>query len=296
MSASTPAAASTQRLRGIALMCTAGICFTVMDTGVKYLTDTYPVPQLVWARYTFHALLMLIVLGPRLGTGLWRTGRFGMQMVRSLLLFGATAFMFSALKFIGLAEATTIGFVNPLLVTALSVPFLGERVGGRRWGAVVAGFVGVVIVLRPGLGVMHWAAVLPLGMACCYASYQILTRLLAGTDSPYTILFYTALVGSVVASIAAPAYWVWPTPEVWLLMTGIGLLGGVGHFALIKAFEKAPASVLAPFAYIQLIWVIIAGYLAFGHLPDTWTATGASIIIGSGIYIVHRERRARVSA
>lgn len=284
------------RIRGILLMCSAGFCFAVMDAGVKHLAVDYPVPQVIWARYFFHFLLMLAFLGPRYRGSLLRTSRLGTQLIRSMLLLGATVCMFFALKYIPLAEAATIGFANPLIVTALSVPILSERVGGRRWTAVVIGFVGVLIVLRPGLGVMHWAAVLPLGMAFCYAVYQILTRLLAGKDNPRTILFYTALVGTGITSIGLPFFWTPPTLAAWSLMVAIGGLAGIGHFALIKAFELTPASVLAPFSYVSLIWVVLAGYIVFGHLPDEWTALGAIIIIGSGLYIVHRERRRRQSA
>ena len=282
-------------LRGILLMCSAGFCFAVMDAGVKHLTVDYPVPQVIWARYTFHFLLMLLFLGPQHRMSLLHTSRLRTQLMRSLLLFGATVNMFFALKYIPLAEAATIGFANPLVVTALSVPILGETVGGRRWAAVLIGFAGVLVVLRPGFGVMHWAAVLPLGMAFCYAIYQILTRLLAGKDNPRTILFYTALVGTVISSFAMPFVWTPPTLEVWLLMVAIGAIAGIGHYALIKAFEMTPASVLAPFGYIALIWVILAGFIAFGDLPDQWTVSGAIIIVGSGLYIVHRERRRRAA-
>jgi drug/metabolite transporter (DMT)-like permease len=294
MSTPTPSAIDGgSHVRGILLMCSAGFCFAVMDAGVKHLTVDYPVPQVIWARYAFHFLLMLVFLGPRYGTSLLYTRRLGTQLGRSLLLFGATVNMFFALKYIPLAEAATIGFANPLVVTALSVPILSERVGGRRWAAVVVGFLGVIIVLRPGIGVMHWAAVLPLGMAFCYAIYQILTRLLAGKDNPRTILFYTALVGTVITSVAMPFVWVAPTAEAWGLMVAIGAIAGIGHYALIKAFEITPASVLAPFGYIALIWVILAGYIAFGDLPDQWTVGGAVVIVGSGLYIVHRERQQR---
>ena len=283
-------------VRGILLMCSAGFCFAVMDAAVKHLAAEYPVPQVIWGRYTFHFLLMLVFLGPRYRGSLLRTSRLGTQLVRSMLLLGAKVCMFFALKYIPLAEASTIGFANPLIVTALSVPILAERVGGRRWTAVGVGFVGVLIVLRPGLGIMHWAAVLPLGMAFFYAVYQILTRLLAGKDNPRTILFYTALVGIVITSLGIPFFWTAPTMEAWSLMVAIGAIAGIGHFALIKAFELTPASVLAPFSYVSLIWVVLAGYIVFGDLPDAWTALGAVIIIGSGLYIVHRERWRRQAA
>ena len=274
-------------------MCAAGFCFVMLDVCAKYLTREIHVVEIIWGRYTFHALFMILLLGPRYGLGLVRTQRLGLQVTRSLLLLAATGFFFTALKHIPLADATTVAFVNPLLVTALAVPLLGERVGLRRWAAVLVGFIGVIVVLRPGLGVMHWAAVLPLGMATCLAFYQIFTRMLVAGETPYATLFYTALVASLVASLAVPFFWQTPSTEVWLILVMMGLIGGVGHYFMIKALEFAPAAVVAPFAYVNLIWVTIAGFVFFADLPDRLTVLGALLIVGSGLYIVFREHRLR---
>ncbi len=274
-------------------MCAAGFCFVLLDVCAKYLTREIHVVEIIWGRYTFHALFMLLILGPRYGLGLLRTRRLGLQVTRSLLLLAATGFFFNALKHIPLADATTVAFVNPLMVTALAVPFLGERVGPRRWIAVLIGFVGVIVVLRPGLGVMHWAALLPLGMATCLSFYQIFTRMLVGGETPYATLFYTAIVASVVASLLVPFFWKTPSAEIWLILVMMGLIGGVGHYFMIKALEFAPAAVVAPFAYVNLIWVTIAGFVFFADLPDRFTVMGALIIVGSGLYIVYREHRLR---
>ncbi len=219
------------------------------------------------------------------------TTRPWLQLGRSILLLTATAFFFTAVRHLSLAEAISINFVSPLLVTAFSIPLLGEHVGIRRWLSIVIGFVGVLIIVRPGFGVMHWAAILPLGTAVCYALYQTLTRIAARTEDTQTSLFWTSAVGVIVTSAVVPFAWTAPTPFAWTLMIGTGLFFGCGHFLLIKGFEVAPASMLAPFIYTQLIWVTIIGYLAFGNFPDRFTLLGGLIVIASGLYVWHRETR-----
>lgn len=284
-----PASAS---LRGIALICFAVAMFAALDVVAKFLVREVPVPELVWARYTSQALLMVAVLGPRLGFGLVRTARPGVQLARALLLLSCSALFFTALLFLPLAEASALGFAAPLFVTALSVPMLKERVGPRRWIAVSVGFLGVLLVVRPGGAVLHWAVLLPLTMALFYSLYQILTRLIAGHERPLASLFWTALVGSLLTTLALP--WIWQAPTslgVAALMAATGLMGGIGHFAMIKAFETAPASLLAPYTYTQLVWATAFGYLAFGDFPDGWTLVGMGVIVASGVYIFYRERR-----
>ncbi len=283
-------------VRGVALMVTAVFFFVVMDAVVKYLARTYPVPQIVWARYCFHILTMGLLLFPRFGVKLFRTRRIGLQVWRSLLLLAATFLFFTAISFIPLADAGAISIVSPLLVTALSVWLLKERVGVPRWLAVVVGFCGALIVLRPGLGVMHPASLLVLGTAVCFALYQITTRQLSGTESPYTTLFYTALVGTVVMCAVAPFVWEPPDPEGWGLMILIGFLGAIGHYALIKAFDYAQPSLLAPFNYTQLIWATLLGFFMFGDFPDRWTILGALVVASSGLFVLHREHRVVAAA
>ena len=277
--------------RGITLMMVGVAMFSIGDAAVKFLTTEYEIVQIVWARYMFHALLFLAIFSR---IGLKRqitTVRPWLQFGRSILLLLATIFFFTAVRYLSLAEATSITFVSPLLVTAFSIPLLGERVRFRRWIAIMVGFVGVLIIVRPGLGVMHWAAILPLGTAVCYAFYQILTRIAARTEDSRTSLFWTSAVGAILTSAVVPFAWTVPSPFAWVLMIGTGLIFGFGHFLLIKGFEVAPASSLAPFMYTGLIWVTIIGYLLFGDFPDQFTILGGLIVIASGLYVWHRETR-----
>ena len=275
--------------RGIVLMIAGLAMFSIGEGAVKYLTAEYEIVQIVWARYTFHAVLFLAIFS-RIGikrqiATAWPWLQFG----RSILLLTATACFFTAVRYLSLAEAISINFVSPLLVTVFSIVILSERVGIRRWLAIMVGFVGVLIIVRPGLGVMHWAAILPLGTAVCYALYQILTRIAARTEDTQTSLFWTSAVGAILTSAVVPFAWTAPSPFAWALMIGTGLFFGFGHYLLIKGFEVAPASMLAPFIYTQLIWVTIIGYLIFGNFPDGFTLFGGLIVIASGLYVWHRE-------
>jgi len=270
-------------------MLVTGVCFVTMDALAKHLTQSYPVIQVVWARYVFHFLLLALVLGPRLARTV-QTRHLGLQCLRSLLMLGATGLFFTSLSFIPLADATAVMFVAPIVVTALAMPLLGERVGPHRWAGVVVGFLGALIIIRPGTDTMDSAAMLAFGAASCYALYQIATRRLSGTEAPMTTLAYTALIGVLATSALVPFAWQPPTPTHWLAMAGLGLLGGAGHFALIKAFQFAPVATVTPFGYTNLIWATLFGYLIFGELPDGWTISGALVIASSGLYILHRER------
>ncbi len=276
-------------LRGIALMCAAVLCFVVMNTLVKTLAPDYSVAQIIWARYFFHFLLILVLFPRRIPT-LLITRRRGLQVLRSVLVLLATLCMYSALRYMPLADVVAITFLGPLLVTGLSVLVLGERVGPRRWSAVAIGFVGVLVIIRPGLGIAHWAAVLPLLMATFYATYQIVTRMIRGAADPLNSLFYLALVGVVATSIVAPFDWVWPDWRAWLMLIGTGFFGGLGHFAMIRVYESSPAATIAPFAYTELLWALGLGAIVFGDFPDTWTLVGAAIVAGSGLYVLRRER------
>lgn len=280
---------------GIVLMLSTMTMFSCLDATAKYLTGSMHVVQILWGRYFFHALVLIVALPFLGGHRRLRTGRPYLQVGRSVLLLGATAFFFTSLRYLQLAEAASIGFVSPLIVTVLSVPILGERVGLRRWAGVAAGFLGVLIITRPGSGVMHWAAALPLGMACCYSMYQIATRGLSGTDHPITTLFYTAVVGAGVMSVLVPFVWVSPSSAAWLLMVSLGLFGGLGHFMLIQAYRFAEASMLAPFSYSTIITSTAAGYVVFRQLPDAWTFIGAGVVVLSGLYLFQRERQLNVA-
>lgn len=288
----TPPGRGADTLRGILLLVAAVSTFSVLDTIAKYLSATYPVPMIVWARYVFHVLFMLFVLGHGVRWGLVRSRRPGLQVTRGLVLAASSMFFFSALARLPIAEASAITFVSPLLLTAMSVWFLRERVRLSAWVAVCIGFVGVLIIVRPGGAVFQPAALLALATAACFASYQLLTRKLAGVDSTIATLFIGAVVGTAVMSAVVPFFWK-PPESAWhaLLFVVMGILGAAGHFVLIRAFEYAPASVLAPFVYAQLVMVLLLGYLVFGAFPDAASLAGMAIIVASGVWIATHHTR-----
>ncbi|WP_282606857.1 DMT family transporter [Pelagibius sp. Alg239-R121] len=286
--ASVRTGSSSGSSKGILWMLLTMLLFVSMDTAAKHLTQSYPVLQVVWARYFFHALLLALYLNRRI-PGLMRTKRLGIQLFRSLLLLVTTVLFFTGISLIPLADASAIMFVAPIIVTALSMPLLKEKVGPRRWVSIVVGFIGALIIIRPGGETVQIAALLPFCAACCYALYQIITRSLSHSDQPLTTLAYTALVGAVVMCFVAPFNWQSPDTNGWLLMILIGFLGGISQFTLIKAFQSAPAAAVTPFSYSSLIWATFYGFIVFGDLPDQPTVAGALIIAASGLYIFHRE-------
>jgi drug/metabolite transporter (DMT)-like permease len=277
-------------LTGIGLMALAIFLFASLDTVGKTLAQKgYPSPQLVWARNVFNVVLLLAWM-PRIGARrMLRMADPRIQIGRGVLLVGASMAFFFALRFVPLVDAYAIGFVSPLLVSVFAIPILGEQIGWRRWTAVTVGFVGVLIVARPGLGVTHWAASLVLVMAGCFALYQVLTRKVAGSETAESLMLYPPLVGSVVLSAGLPLFWTPVEPLDWIGFAALGVLGGVGHGVLVQAMRRAPASVLAPFVYTQLIWGLGFGWLVFGDLPDLWTVVGALVVTGSGVYVLYRE-------
>ncbi len=287
-----PARERRQRLIGIALMCGAVASFACLDTTAKFLNGRMDTLEVVWARYTGAFLLAFLLSNPLTRPGMLRTSRPLLQVVRSCLLLGSTVFNFLALRYLQLDQTLSILFSTPLLVAILSGPLLGEWVGWRRWIAICVGFSGVIVVTRPGNGGMHPAALLSVASTLCYALYAISTRALARTDSNETTLFYSNLVGTLVMLPIVP--WVWSTPKdprTIALMVMMGALGSFGHYILIRAHRLAPASVLSPFIYTQLIWVVALGYAVFGDVPNHWTLAGGAIVVASGLYILHRERR-----
>ncbi len=290
MSAPLQTADAQSSYKGIFLYCTAIFLFVCMDSVAKHAATIFDPTQVVWARYFFHMVLMTAFLAPSQGMKLVRTEKLGLQIFRSMLLLGATLCFFTALKYIPLADAGAMGSTSPLFVTVFSVLLLKEKVSFRRWTAVGIGFVGALIILRPGMSAVHPAMFLVLGMSVFYASYQIATRKLAGVDSALTTLFYTALVGTIVMTAVVPFFWTAPSMEGWFMLAVVGLIGGVSHFIIIKALSFTSASTAAPFSYTQLIWTAIFGYIIFGDLPDNYTILGALIIVASGLYILYRER------
>jgi drug/metabolite transporter (DMT)-like permease len=287
-----PGAAPQHVVRGILLLIAAVSTFAVVDAIAKYLARTYPVPLVVWARYTSQTLFMVLVLGPRLKLDLVRSLRPGLQVIRGIVLVVSTMLFFSALAFMPLAEASAITFLSPLVLAGMSVWLLRERVRRSAWAAIIAGLIGVLIIIRPGGDVFTPAAILPILTAVCFAAYQLLTRKLAGIDSTFTTLFYGAIVGTVLITLVVPFFWQTPARALdWLLFGVIGVLGGAGHFVLIRAFTHASPSTLAPFVYVQLVAVLVLGYLVFGEFPDGWSLVGMAIIVLSGAWIAARQAR-----
>ena len=282
-------AGMTGETRGAIGMVTAMFLFICMDSMAKALGEILPPMQVVWARYAGQTLLLMAVFAPTLGQRL-RTAAPGLQGLRSVLLFCATSLFFTGLSVMKLAEATALMEVSPLMITALAALVLREPVGPRRWAAVAVGLVGALVIIRPGLGVFQPAALLILGAAACLAGYQIATRMMGAADSIWTTMLYTTLFGAVVSSLLMP--WIWETPplEAVPLMAAMGVIGFGGHLCLVWALGQAPASVLAPFNYSQMIWSVLIGWLVFAELPDGPTLAGAGIIIAAGLYVWHRER------
>ncbi len=280
------------RLIGIGLMCLTFLCFTGLDTTAKWLNHSIPTIQIVWARYSFSVVLVLLIINPKTKPGVLTTKKPLVQIIRSLLLLLSTLANFVALNYLQLAQTTTIALATPLLVSALSGPLLGESVPRDRFIAIGIGFLGVVSVARPGFGGMHPVAILSILGMCCYAGYALMTRFLVGHDQTETTLVYSGLVGAVILSFGLPFFWESP-PDLatWALMLSMGLYAAVGHFFLITAHRFAPAYVLSPFMYTQLGWMTLSGYLVFGDVPDSFTIAGGVIIVLSGLYLIFQESR-----
>jgi drug/metabolite transporter (DMT)-like permease len=280
--------------RGIGCILVAWLLFACMDAGSKQLAVSYPIVQILWLRFASLLAIAAWLARRRGGNMALRTRHFWLQAARSLLLVTEIGLFILTISRLPLADAHAILAVTPLLVTALSVPLLRERVGIRRWSAIGVAFVGMLIILRPGLGAIYPMAPLALLCALMFALYQILTRIVSRDDSPMTTLFYTAAVGTVGLSLIGPFYWTTPDGRGWALFALVACLGAGGHFLLIKALQLAPASVLQPFSYTTLIWATLVGFVVFGNLPDVPTVLGAAIIAASGIYSFARERRRQV--
>lgn len=283
----TPKAAA----RGITLMILCTLFFAVMDGVSKLLIVDYPVGEILFVRYVFFLILVLAVTRPGRLRQTLKVRRPLFQISRAALLVADQVVFILALSFLALADAHILMSSAPLLVTALSIPFLGEKVGIRRWMAIGLGFLGVVLVLRPGGDLFQPAALLPLAAAVLFAVYQIMTRMVSAYDSTRSTVLYNALVGTVAFAILAPFDWTTPDAGGWMLLAVLAVLGGTAHVLLIKALEMAPASVLQPFFYMTLAWSVMVGYLFFGALPSAMTIVGAAIIVGAGLYTFHRERR-----
>lgn len=281
------------RLKAVLLMCAAVTLFSCLDATAKWLIGHTGLPtvEVVWMRFAGQVLLMVLLAAPFGVASLIKTRKPELQAVRSLLMFATTVCNFTAVKYLQLAQTVSIAFLAPLVVALLAGPLLGEWVGWRRMLAILMGFAGILIVVRPGFADVHWAFGLSFLSMLAYALFMLLTRKLAPFDPPLVTLFCSLIAGTVVGLPLAIQSWVWPEGAAeWALLLSLGAFGGLGHYLLILAYRLAPASSVAPFMYFQLISMISLGYYVFGDVPDHWTLLGTSIVVASGVYLVHRER------
>ncbi len=278
-------------LLGVGYLLAFSIMIPAMDALAKDLSSVLPVLQIVWGRCIFHLAMMLPFVLVRHGLrGLWPT-QIGMQVLRGALMLACIYTFFQALKFMPMADALALAFVGPLVQTALSPLLLGEQVGPRRYAAVIVGFAGVLIVLRPGGDFAGWYTLLPMATGLCYALYAITTRRLAHSAPTVVTLTFTALFGAVIMSAAMPAVWQPPDALAWGKLVAIAALAAVGNYCVIRAYEFAPASLLAPLHYTEIVSATLLGLLLFGDFPDLQTWLGIAVIVSAGIYIAVREGR-----
>jgi drug/metabolite transporter (DMT)-like permease len=280
-------------LRGVALLVAATFLFSTSDALAKILGTRLPVIEVGWFRYIAF-VLMMVAVNPGSLRAAARVRSVKLQVLRGVTLVSSAILFILALKFMALADAASVGFVSPLMITALSVPLLGEVVGLRRWIAILVGFLGVLVVIRPGTGAFHPAALLVMGSSLTWAFASILTRRMAATEDSRATLLWSASVGLVLLTCAVPFGWQTPSLDTLVLNLVMGVVASAGQYLMVLAYRHAGASLLAPFSYAQLIWATGFGFLFFGTLPDRMTLLGAAIIVGSGMYTIHRERvRAR---
>jgi len=282
--------------RAVAYMVLVAIFIPILNATAKYLAEQkYPVIEIVWWRYAGHFLVMLLVFLPRVGPSLLIASSPMLQLVRSSLLAASTLIFMSALAYVPLTTATAMSFTGPFIVTALAPLLLGERVGPVRWLFVIFGFIGALIILRPGMGMVEPAAFLLLGSAFTSALYQIMSRKLASHDRAETSITYIALAGFVLTSIPLPFMWVTPASAFdWMLFASLGVFGGFGHYFWQRALEIAPAPFVSPFSYLGLIGAALLSVVVFGQFPDVYVWIGAFIIAGSGIFMLLYEHRQRI--
>lgn len=275
-------------LLAIAMVLGAMLVFVSTDAIAKHLSVTLSAQQIVWVRYTVITLLSASLIARSPG-GL-RTNHYVLHILRGLSLLGASLLFVFALKDLPLELCTAIGFAAPLYVTALSIPLLREKVGVRRWAAVAIGFLGVMVIVRPGSASFNWAMVYPLASSLCWACGLIITRLMRGTERPMVVLFYSSVVGCVASAPMALPFWQPPNGFEWLLLISLGALNAIGQYLIIHAFMLASASMLAPFSYSSIVWATLIGAVFFGSLPDQPTVAGTALLIAAGLYVWHRER------
>ena len=280
----------TQTKLSVLLMIGAMFVFTLMDAVAKVLTQEIGVWPTLWIRYLGQAVLVFLIVLPRFGK-IIKTSFPLLQLARSVFLMCATMCFFWGISNIGLAEATAIMDISPVLITLGAVLFLGERIGIRRVIGIIGALIGAMIVIRPGSDVFSVYALFPLGAAICYSGYNIITRFVGAREDPWTSLFYTALFGAIVFSAIVPFYWQPLSAFTITLMAALSVMATLAQWLLIKALSLGEASLLAPIGYIALIFATLWGFLLFGDLPDQWTVIGALVIVASGIYVWLRERK-----
>lgn len=277
-------------VRGILLLVLSTVFFSLCDVITKYLAATLPAVEIAWIRYATFACIVVPMVVPTGGRALLRAKRPGLQVLRSLGVIGSTLFFTQGLRYLPVAESTAIYFISPILIMALSILFLGETVGWRRWLAALVGLSGVLVVIRPGTDAFQATALLPLLGATSWAAGAVVTRKMSGNDHPLTTLVYSAVLGCLGLIVLLPFHWVTPTGVEIGLGILMGLFFSIGQWLVVLAYRHGNASVIAPFSYVQLIWAGGLGYLVFSALPDGWTILGACIIAASGLYTAYRER------
>lgn len=276
--------------QGIGVLVISVLMFSVLDVVSKLLGQQMAVSQILWVRFLgFVPIALLLAWRPGRGIA-WRSARPGLQLFRSLLLVVEMGMFVWAFKTMPLADVQAVAASTPLLVVALSVPFLGERVGWRRWAAVGVGFLGMLLIVRPGFQTVGTGTLVALGGAVLWAVYQVQLRIVGRHDSATTSGLWSAVVGALAMSLVAPFDWTPPDMTGWLLLAAAAVLGALGHTIYSRAFVLAPASVLQPFNYLMLVFAALFGWLVFGQLPDAWTVAGALLIVAGGLYALHRER------
>lgn len=279
--------------KAIVLAISATILFGSSDTISKYLSLSLPIVEFIWIRYVLFLAMAVILAGRRPHRSV-RPRNPGLQVIRGLCVVGSSILFVYGVRQMTMAQATTISFLSPMLITILSIPLLGESVGPRRWAAVAAGMLGMLVIVRPGMGGFQPAALFGVASSVCWALALIITRKISNSDTPQTTVLWSAGIGTAVLTLMLPFQAVWPNPKQLGLSLVLGVLASGGQWVVILAHRMAPASLLAPFFYGQLLWVTGLGFLVFGNLPDHWTLTGAAIIIASGVYTAHRERVRKV--
>ncbi len=272
-------------------MILAILLFTAMDATAKGLIERYPAPQVVWARFAGQLMIVMILLNRRAPV-LLRTRFPGLHMARSACQLGATGLFFLSLPHVGLAEATALTDINPVLITLGAALFLGEKLGPRRIAGVVVALIGALIILRPGLGVFSPWALLPLGAAVCYTGNALLTRYVGPKEPVWTSLLHASIFGTVVSALALPFVWVPVSGPDLLLFTLVGFLGTGAQLCIIRSFSMTEAAIVAPFAYLGIIFATFWGVVLYDQWPDGWTVLGALVIVGAGLYVWHRETQA----